>query len=290
MSKLKLLTIFLLLLGASSCVKNNPTPSWIKIEKWKLEANPMLSGAEGELNQFFTDGWVYVDDKLIGVFELPAKIPVLVDGNRKVSVFPTVRNNGISATKKIYPFVEPYILNVSLEKGKTTTINPVTKYFSICNFKFVEDFESASMKFITDTLSTANIIQVAHTDPGRTGHCGYIALNQTDTMWLGNSHADMVLPKGSAEVYLEIEYKNTNRMITGVLGIKLPNTVTVNPNIQLNDQKEGSEVWKKMYIDLKEIVSSSTTADVFEIYLQAVLQKTKTSGKIYIDNIKVIHF
>jgi hypothetical protein len=100
----------------------------------------------------------------------------------------------------------------------------------------------------------------------------------------------MVLPQGSAEVYLEIEYKTTNNVLTGVLGITLPGTNKINPNIQLNAQSASDVTWKKIYIDLKEIISSSTTADYFEQYLQAQIDPGKSSSDIYIDNYKIIHF
>ena len=65
------LTILLL----QGCVKNNPDPSWLYIDKWTLVANPELSGAEGELSQSITEAWVYINDNCVGVYEL-RKYPV----------------------------------------------------------------------------------------------------------------------------------------------------------------------------------------------------------------------
>ncbi len=276
------------LLLLSSCVKNNPKPAWIKIEKWQLEANPLLSGAEGELNHNFTEAWVYVDNKIIGVFELPIKIPLLSEGEKEIVVFPAIKNNGISSTKKIYPFVESFRITKNLIKGETVNITPVTRYSSITTFAFVEDFESASIKFTTDPNSNANIQQILHTDAGKTGYCGHVSLNQTDSLWTGITHDAMQLPKQGAEVYLEIEYKNTNDVLTGVLAITLPGTIKTHPHIRLN--KQTNPVWKKTYIDLKEIVSYSTDADYFEQFLQMVIDPSASSTDVYIDNIKVIHF
>ena len=276
------------LLILSSCIKNNPKPSWIQIEKWQLEANPLLSGAEGDLIQGFSEAWVYVDNKVVGVFELPVKLPILTEGAKEIIIYPAIKKNGIANAKMIYPFVEPYKMTINLVKGETVNVSPVTRYASIVNFKFVEDFESASIKFTTDPNSNATINQVPHTDPGRTGYCGHIALNQIDSIWTGTTHDDMILPKQSAEVFLEIEYKNTNNILTGVLAIKLPGSVVTHPHIRLN--KQTNPVWKKTYIDLKEIVSFSTSADYFEQFLQMVIDPNATSSDVYIDNIKVIHF
>ena len=286
-------TKFTLLFGfalviLTSCVKNNPKPAWIKIEKWQLEANPLLSGAEGELYNNFSDAWVYVDNKIVGVFELPIKLPILLEGNKEIVIFPAIRNNGIAKAKKIYPFVESFKVTVNLVKGETINLTPVTRYSSLTKFTFVEDFESASIKFTTDPNSNASISQVAHTDPGRTGYCGHVALNQVDSLWTGVTHDAMELPKQGAEVYFEIEYKNTNDVLTGVLAVTLPGTIKTHPYIRLN--KQSNPVWKKTYIDLKEIVSYSTDADYFEQFLQMVVDPSATSTDVYIDNIKVIHF
>ena len=42
-----------------------------------------------------------------GIFEVPFKIPILKSGSVSIKVYPVVKNNGISATKKIYPFLTP---------------------------------------------------------------------------------------------------------------------------------------------------------------------------------------
>ena len=63
-----------------------------------------------------------------------------------------------------------------------------------------------------------------------------------------------------------------------------------NPNISLNSQDPSTMIWKKIYIDLKEIISYSTSAEYFKIYLRALLDNGDTEGDIYIDNINVVHF
>jgi len=117
-----------LILLLQGCVKNNPDPSWLYIDKWNLVANPELSGAEGELSQSLTEAWVYINDQCVGVFELPVKIPLLKSGAVDVKVYPGIRVNGIAATKKIYPFCSVYNTNLTLTQNQTVSIAPVTKY------------------------------------------------------------------------------------------------------------------------------------------------------------------
>ena len=84
-------------------------------------------------------------------------------------------------------------------------------------------------------------------------------------------------------------FSSTSRLVTGVIAIDGSNT-TNNVNVQMNEQDPAEVVWKKIYIDLKTIVSGSPFADSFEHSFEAVLGEGKTSAEINIDNVKVVRF
>jgi hypothetical protein len=281
----------LISLVLSSCIKNNPDPSWLEVNEWTLIENPNYAYFQGELTHNFTDAWVFVDDKVIGVFEVPFKIPILKDGNVNIKIYPAIRNNGISATKKIYPFVEVYEINADLVKNEVLTLNPITQYISSTHF-WIEDFEDPGLD-ITDDINSATNIQTGN-DPLilKWGNAyGEVNLTTTDSTWVAyttNQLGNMVLPKGQ-EVYLEIDYYNTNSLVTGVLAIS-PTSVKNNQNIMLNAQNPSSVKWKKIYIDLKEIISNSAGANQFSQSFQANLDKGDTEGLIILDNVKIVHF
>ena len=136
MKTLLFFTIFILTL--SSCVKNNPDPSWLEVNEWTLLQNTNSQYPTGELTHNFTDAWVLVDDKIIGVFEVPFKIPILRSGKVNIKIIPAIRNNGIAATKKIYPFVERYEINTELVQNQTLVLNPTTQYVNVTKF-WLED-------------------------------------------------------------------------------------------------------------------------------------------------------
>ena len=285
---------FSILLVLTSCVKNNPDPSWIEVNEWTLEANPNLSGLEGELTANITEAWLYVDDEIIGVFEVPFKVPVLKEGTSTIKIFPAIKNNGISATKKIYPFLKEYQITVDLTKNQITTINPVTHYKDGLSF-FIEDFEDAAVKIISDPNSSTGIF------PGNDplilqsfngNFYGRVDLNTTDTTWIAYTNFETIgggdIPRG-AEAYLEIDFYNTNNVITGLLAIS-PSSTKPNPNIQLNAQIPSTVKWKKIYIDLRELVGNSDQQAYFEHTFQAELDEGDTEGFIIIDNIKLVHF
>jgi hypothetical protein len=58
----------------------------------------------------------------------------------------------------------------------------------------------------------------------------------------------------------------------------------------LNKQAPSAVKWKKIYIDLKELISNSPAGTYFEQSFQALLDEGDTEGTIIIDNIKVVHF
>lgn len=278
----------LLLLVGNSCVKNNPDPSWLEVNSWTLLANSDLSLEEGELTHNFSEAWVYIDGEIIGVFEVPFKIPILKSGNVNIKIYPAIKNNGISATKKIYPFTTFYEINAELIKNQTLTINPTTKYNSYCDF-WIEDFESSSIEIQDDpnslgSLTTGNDANILKWG----GFYGEVLLNSNDSIWTGYTNDMYDLPKGQ-EVYLEIDYHSTNALTTGVIAIS-PSGVINNQNIQLNAQDPATVKWKKIYIDLKEIISNSANSAYFKQSFQASLDEGETEGKIIIDNVKVIHF
>lgn len=287
MKHILFLGVIAILLGG--CVKNYPDPVWLEIDEWSLVSNPLSEEDPGHLSHNFTDVWVYVDNKLVGVFELPCKIPVMVEGEGKsIRLYPTVRNNGIAATKKIYPFVEPFEQSYDCVPGSTISIHPTTRYVSNCEF-WLEDFESSSAYLTTDPASDATMEYGTDPNEAISGTYGHIALGGEDSLWLGVTEA-ISLPGSGAEVYLEIDYKCSITVEQGVLAFLSDGSSQTNHYVYLNAQPASTMVWRKMYIDLKEIVSYSVNAVEFQQYLTAALSENASSGDIYIDNVRLVHF
>lgn len=275
----------------NGCVKNNPLPVWLEINEWTLESNPLNTNGEPDfLSHNFTDVWVYVDNKVIGVFEVPCKIPILINGeNKNIKLYPAIRNNGISSTKKLYPFTEGYNVNMNLVAGETYTFNPITRYTTAVKF-WTEDFDSNQAQIEPDnTFTTAD--WSIESDPliELSGNFLHIAPTTANSLWVGVTTEALTLPKGS-EVYLEVDYRNTAPILTGVKAINTTGTITDNPNVSMNAQSATDVKWKKIYIQLGEIVSYSTSAYTFKQYFKVQLPETLSSADVYIDNIHVVYF
>src|SRR5690554_7194653 len=60
-----------------SCAKDQPEVAWLKIDQWDLVANPDAENPQGELSHNLNQVFVNMDGKSLGMYELPAKIPII---------------------------------------------------------------------------------------------------------------------------------------------------------------------------------------------------------------------
>jgi hypothetical protein len=272
----------------SACIKNNPNPSWIKVNPFVLVANPSLSGSEGQLSQDIRDVWLYIDDQMIGCFQTPFKIPILKDGNVNIKIYPAVRNNGIASDKKIYPFMNVYEINSKLVKDQTLTVNPVTNYVDNLNF-WIEDFEDASIKIQDDpnTSMASLFVSSDNLTPFNGFNYGKVVLNETDSVWVANTTEQLSIPKNKP-CFIEVDYYNTNTFVQGFLALSL-NGNFYQDNAGFNEQTFNAVKWKKMYIELTELIGNSINGSNFVQTFKAKLDSLQTETFICIDNIKIVY-
>ncbi|MEI8117311.1 MAG: hypothetical protein WCH03_07210 [Flavobacteriia bacterium] len=281
--------LYLVLVGLlSACIKNNPNPSWIAVNPFVLVANPSLSGSEGQLSQDIRDVWLYIDDQMIGCFQTPFKIPILKDGNVNIKIYPAVRNNGIASDKKIYPFMNFYEINSKLVKDQTLTVNPVTNYVDNLNF-WIEDFEDASIKIQDDpnTSIASLFVSSDNLTPFNGFNYGKVVLNETDSVWVANTTEQLSIPKNKP-CFIEVDYYNTNTFVQGFLALSL-NGNFYQDNAGFNEQTFNAVKWKKMYIELTELIGNSINGSNFVQTFKANLDSLQTETFICIDNIKIVY-
>ena len=281
----KLVGIFYIIFILFSCTKNKPDPSWIEINEWNLLSNK--TNKEGELSHNFSNAYIEIDNKTIGFFELPIKLPILESGKHSIKIYPVILNNGISASKTIYPFCIPYKIEIELNKNKTTSITPQTSYYTDCNF-WIEDFEDAGIKLKSDNgyedlLSTGNEKQFLKFG----NNYGRIIVSKNKPVWQGKTTTNSSLPQGK-NIYLELDYLNTTNLLTGVY-IYNNSGISYNPNVTLNSQSKSNLKWKKVYIDLRQMISYSINGSIFEQYFNVTNNTNNDTSFVLLDNIKLIY-
>ena len=156
---------------------------------------------------------------------------------------------------------------------------------------WVEDFEDINNSIENDANTSLATLQLSNENltAFNGNFCGKVTLNQNDTTWVANTTEQLAIPKGS-ECYLEIDYYVTNDLYTGLLYVNPDNTTQNNVNIRLNGQSPEDAVWKKIYIELKELVIASPNQAQFLQTFSAFLDEGDSEGLIYIDNIKVLWY
>ncbi|MFT4601575.1 MAG: hypothetical protein ACI857_001756 [Arenicella sp.] len=282
--------LYFIVLTLTACQKDDLTPSWLIINEFDFVTDESTQGPNSE---GITDAWVYMDNEALGVFSLPARIPILAEGTHDFTIYAGIKVNGISATRTRYPFYNRFDGEITLIKNEEVEVSPPITYKSNIQFQLLEDFEDVGIDFLKDILSDTNINIISegtHPEIVEYGNsCGMITLSSSDSLYKGTTNTNLNLP-GGEDVYVEIDYMNTNSIAMGVVAKNSGGTNEHTPLVILNSQVESELKWKKIYINIKEDVSFEVNATSFEIFLLSILDTDKSDAIIYLDNIKVIRY
>ena len=167
------------------------------------------------------------------------------------------------------------------------TIIPTLEYVADLNI-WLEEFEDPGVKFTGQPFSDT-VIRITN-DPllvFEGNGTGVISFSNSDLYFLAKTNEPdfNTFPKQGAPIYYEFDYKSDEVLTVGIYH----NNISTTPikteffNLFPTDGK-----WKKIYLDLKEIVSPQTFATEFDIYLE-VSKNRSSQPLVYIDNIKVIY-
>jgi len=274
-----------LLIAFSACEKfegDQTIPAYLKIDSIALTTDYTHEGTE---SHNFTDAWVYVDDNMIGAFQLPAEFPVLAKGTHKITIMPGIKNNGIAATRTNYPFCEPIIMNVDLYQDSTVSLGTLeTSYYASTEFLLLEDFDGVACDIDTNARSQVPIQRtpVGYPATFEGNHSALIEMDSVGTLFECVNNADFEIP--SAAVYMEMNFNTNNPVAVGVYlyGYSM---ITQVPVIYLNPTNGA---WKKIYINLTNVLNSQTGAENFRIFISATHTEGVEHAEIRLDNIKVI--
>jgi hypothetical protein len=276
-----------------SCEKLNPEetiPAYIKISEIKL--NVPADGSQGSKQSNFNCAWVYIDEELIGVFELPVIFPVLKEGKRKIRIRAGIKQNGISATRVPYPLLTNYESTVQLTPKETIEVFPEVSYFPAVVFHWLENFESPD--YTLEKTSSGQVqpgLNESLAEAFEGAKCAKIVLPSNGMRMEIASKQSFNLPKNATPVFLELNFK-TNAPITLGVFANIPNNVTQVSSVVLNStfDDSGNLIWKKIYIEMTPEVSSNKNATDFKLFFGAVKTAENSSSQIefFLDNIKLM--
>ena len=288
-SKIILLkTTFLLFIGTcfvTSCdelTEVEPTPAYIHVNNIDL----ITTGAQGSDSHKITDAWLFANNQLIGVFELPFTAPVLVDGDTEVEIFAGTSENGIASAREVNPFYERFRVNKNLERGEVDTLFPVVGYSSNAEFVFIESFENSNL--FGEDLDGSSITRIELWQSGafEGNRSGRIFLETGASIFEAATSNLFTLPidEISNPIYLELNYKNEIPFEIGVIGVVNNEKIATTYVVGINPK----DTWNKVYLDLTS-AAILMNADFYQIAIRSALPTTESTGEILLDNIKLLH-
>lgn len=285
-----ILTVILGIYATSACTvidKKESLPAYLKIDSIEFKG----SGVEQGTNfQNITEAWVFIDDNLQGIYDLPCEIPVLSLGEHQVKIRGGIKRNGISTLRVDYPFFNTYSTNVTFEALKTITIKPVVNYFSDVAV-WDESFEDAGVKLTTFQGSDTSVFLTNQQSQVFEGiGSGRVVLSSGKDFCRFMTDQKFKLPFG-APVFAELHYRTNDYLRVGLLthqsnGTNIYKTVVyLKPTTEISNLGNG---WNKVYVNLSEEINKASSATEFDIYFE-VIKEGVGEAIIELDNIKVVY-
>lgn len=284
-SKLLLLLIILISFFYS-CEVINPSekiPAYITVDSISVN---ITSPYQGSSSHKISDCWLYVNNKLVGVFEVPFTVPVLESGLQNIQIEPGIKNSGGDAARKIYPMMYGYYVDTILQEKQITKLQPVFEYRP-ATFDLVEDFEDIGIEFQVSEQSDT-LIYLVSGENALEGKSMYFAVDAERPNFECRSSQLFEIEKNGA-AYLEIDFKANDYFNFGIFSKEYSgagaseirkHVYTFNP----------TDEWNKVYIDLNYFVNNVAGTE-FRLFFTAVFSEDEglEKSEVFIDNIKLVY-
>ena len=268
--------IIALILATSilSCKKKevNDIPSYMSINSVTLDENSTHN---------ISDVWIYIDDNLQGVYELPANFPILDEGTHKLRVKAGIKDNGISAKRIPYPFYASFIIEeYDFKPEETKIITPVFNYIEDVSLdNMSEDFDGIGLNLEIDSL-TFSISNITSLDEN------YGVIKLSDSILLSELSTQVFnAPLEGAPVYLELDYFCNTQFLVGIY-VNFPQSSVLRKDLLWINEKEE---WNKIYINLTSAISEAVGAEGFKIFIEVNRDFSKNENTVNIDNLRIIY-
>lgn len=262
---------------------DQPIPAYLEITDVNITTNQF----QGEPTHKITDVWAYADNQLIGVFEIPAKIPVLP--NQETTdflIFPGFRNNGEQSRSFTYNVMDQLRFTETLAPGDVIQKALTFSYKDEAIFDFIEGFEGGSHIFTRELdENEGSRIQLTTEDKKSGAQSGKIFLDsENSSIAVASAFNYKRIDNAGLDSYLEMDYKNDVAFIVGVL-YEQEGQIQSQPLIVINPTDE----WNKIYVDFTSILSSPLIVD-YTVYITTDLESfPNETGTIFLDNLKFVH-
>ncbi len=289
-----ILTAAFLLIGCDG--EDEPIPAYIQIDNFEVVSNN--PAYHGSVSQKITNATVFLTDKTtnlthsLGMLTLPANVPAIVTGEFDITIDPVIKSNGNSFFLEIYPFYERFSTAITLQPTIETTVKPTTSYIPNANFRLIENFEGIGHLFSVDRDNNPETsLEVSDEDVFEGEASGRVVLDTANNVFVvATSQPYEINMPDAGKVFMEVNYKTDIPLEFGVLAINAINDET--PNFEFG--VFAKDKWNKIYFNMTNLIATASE-NRFVLVIRGGIpiengQYTLNEAKIYLDNIKLIHF
>lgn len=270
---------------------DEPIPAYIQIDSFALGSN---SPDHGATTHNIVDAWVFVNGDMIGIFELPSRIPVLDEGRVELLVGPGIEVSGSSGLRDNYLFYSAFDSIVDLVPGEIMQITPEAFYREQNNlyiYDVLEDFESTVFSgLISSPNSDTGIIRTTNSNEVRSGKAsGKIVINESMNYVQIQTATSFKFaePVGSNNIFMELDFKSDIEMTLAVFADRQASLQ--NQTFDYITLRSTNGEWRKLYIAWTGTLAQISNPDVFTFLFRPVLPSNGgLSGTVYLDNIKLM--
>lgn len=281
------------LISVLGCDLINPEeeiPGYVSVESFQVTT----TAAQGSASSKISEVWVSSGSDFLGAYRFSTPFPVLGTGSQTLTLQAGIKDNGIGELPEIYPFYAPVTVSVDLSANETQAIRPVTTYLPETKFAFIENFEGPQHIFRNVRTGTpAQAVQRSTEMPFEGQASGVFVLDSVNTV------VEVValplladLNTNSPYVYLEMNYKSDVDVFVGLVGFETGGPIA-GTTVYETGFRARSE-WNKIYFNLSQTIFDSRFPQ-YQIILQAAIPvqngvPEKKVAKVWIDNVKLVHF
>ncbi|MBL7944490.1 MAG: hypothetical protein JNN32_00395 [Flavobacteriales bacterium] len=277
------LSIFSVLIALAGCRKTESVPAYLEVDAVSVSATDEQGGGSSKI----TDVWVTVDERSLGVWQLPARIPVLAEGVRSIGITGGIQRNGAFDDRLRYPYYTIWNGSAELKSGATTQVSPVVLYQP--STIWFERFNDAGSQLVANPESDTTLLLISAAERPEAvfdgSQCGGFVLDAVNDRLALQTEEDF--PGASGPVYLEMDYSTDIELTIGFTYESQGITEYEPWVVLVPTASVGSIQWNKVYVELSNLFNLPGITGR-DIYIGAQLSGGRTSAVGYFDNLKIV--
>jgi hypothetical protein len=276
------------MIGLSACADRweADIPTFVQIDEFDFTT----VDTQGSASSFIRDVWVYENNEFLGAYELPATVPIIGEGERQVTLFPGIREDGSSERPRLFFLYETDTFSYTAQPGEEVYYKPSTRYDDRIQFSFIESFEDGNL-FTNDLAGQDSTGLVRTTENVFEGNfSGQITVTDSfPVVAVGTAETYGPFFENGTQVFFEFDYNCDVPTTIGYVGLNAQ-------GLQVDFLKVTllpTEGWRKAYINFSEefrldqVVAAQL---IIRIDLDDRFGETGSRGTAFFDNLKLIHF